>query len=147
MNNKFYMEFPALACNEAFARMVVSGFVMELDPTCEELSEIKTAVSEAVTNAIIHGYEEKGGTVYFEGEIKDKTVTLKISDKGRGIENIALARTPLYTGAAGGERSGMGFTIMEAFMDNLEITSKEDEGTTVILTKILLDEGEVAKNE
>ena len=147
MNNKFYMEFPALACNEAFARMVVSGFVMELDPTCEELSEIKTAVSEAVTNAIIHGYEEKGGTVYFEGEIKDKTVTLKISDKGRGIENIALARTPLYTGATGGERSGMGFTIMEAFMDNLEITSKEDEGTTVILTKILLDEGEVAKNE
>lgn len=147
MNNKFYMEFPALACNEAFARMVVSGFVMELDPTCEELSEIKTAVSEAVTNAIIHGYEEKGGTVYFEGEIKDKTVTLKISDKGRGIENIALARTPLYTGATGGERSGMGFTIMEAFMDSLEITSKEDEGTTVILTKILLDEGEVAKNE
>ncbi len=147
MNNKFYMEFPALACNEAFARMVVSGFVMELDPTCEELSEIKTAVSEAVTNAIIHGYDEKGGTVYFEGEISGKTVMLKISDKGKGIENIPLARTPLYTGVPGGERSGMGFTIMEAFMDKLEIISKEDEGTTVVLTKILLDEGEVVKND
>ena len=147
MNNKFYSEFPALACNEAFARMIVSGFVMELDPTCEELSEIKTAVSEAVTNAIIHGYEEKGGTVIFEGEINDRTVILKVSDKGKGIDNIPLARTPLYTGAPGGERSGMGFTIMEAFMDSLEIISKEDEGTTVVLTKILLDEGEVEKND
>ena len=147
MNNKFYSEFPALACNEAFARMIVSGFVMELDPTCEELSEIKTAVSEAVTNAIIHGYEENGGTVIFEGEINGRTVILKVSDKGKGIDNIPLARTPLYTGAPGGERSGMGFTIMEAFMDSLEIISKEDEGTTVVLTKILLDEGEVVKND
>ncbi len=147
MNNKFYSEFPALACNEAFARMIVSGFVMELDPTCEEMSEIKTAVSEAVTNAIIHGYEEKPGTVCFEGEITGRTVILKVSDKGKGIENIPLARTPLYTGAPHKERSGMGFTIMEAFMDSLEIISKEDEGTTVVLTKILLDEGEVKKND
>lgn len=137
MFNEFKAEFPGLACNESFARMVAAGFIMDLDPTCEELSDIKTAVSEAVTNAIIHGYGENGGTVILEGKRDNLTVTFTITDKGRGIEDIELARTPLYTGSKGSERSGMGFTVMEAFMDSISVESAKDKGTTVVLTKTL----------
>ena len=135
MYNKFTIEFPALACNESFARMIAAGFVMELDPTCEELSEIKTAVSEAVTNAIIHGYGSSAGIITFEGEISGEKVKFTVSDSGKGIEDVEQARTPLFTGAPDGERSGMGFTIMEAFMDKVEVLSKKDAGTKVVLTK------------
>ncbi len=139
MFNKFRAEFPAIACNESFARMMAAGFIMELDPTCEELSEIKTAVSEAVTNAIIHGYGEEGGNVVFEGIRDGRTVSFTISDRGRGIEDVELARTPLYTGAPDKERSGMGFTIMEAFMDGVDIQSDEDRGSKVTLTNTRTD--------
>ncbi len=135
MYNKFKTEFPALACNESFARMIAAGFVMALDPTCEELSEIKTAISEAVTNSVIHGYGCGEGVVILEGELKGSCVTFKITDMGKGIDNIEQARKPLYTGAPDMERSGMGFTIMEAFMDNVEIHSEKGKGTVVILTK------------
>ena len=137
MFNEFKAEFPALACNESFARMIAAGFIMELDPTCSELTDIKTAVSEAVTNAIIHGYNENGGTVMLEGKRDGKTVTFTISDRGKGIENVELARTPLYTGAPGGERSGMGFTMMETFMDSVVVESTRDNGTKVVLIKTL----------
>lgn len=137
MFNEFKAEFPGLACNESFARMVAAGFVMDIDPTCEELSDIKTAVSEAVTNAIIHGYGEKGGAVILEGKRDNLTVTFTISDKGKGIEDVELARTPLYTGADGSERSGMGFTVMEAFMDSVLVESAKDKGTKVVMTKTL----------
>lgn len=145
MYNKFTMEFPALACNESFARMIAAGFVMELDPTCEELSEIKTAVSEAVTNSIIHGYGNEKGIITFEGEISGYTVKFTVADRGKGIEDVEQARTPLYTGASDGERSGMGFTIMEAFMDKLEVLSEKDAGTKVVLTKNIAHE--VTSNE
>ncbi len=145
MFNEFKAEFPGFACNESFARMIAAGFIMELDPTCEELSDIKTAVSEAVTNAIIHGYGEKGGCVVLEGKRDGRTVTFTVADLGKGIEDIELARTPLYTGAPGGERSGMGFTVMETFMDSVFVESVRDKGTKVVLTKTL--SGGDAKDE
>ncbi len=137
MYNKFKMEFPALACNESFARMIASGFVIELNPTCEELSEIKTAISEAVTNSIIHGYGHDDGIITFEGEIKDKEVKFVVADSGKGIEDVQEARRPLFSGAADEERSGMGFTIMEAFMDKVEVESSLGHGTKVTLIKTI----------
>lgn len=137
MNNFMKIEFPAIACNESFARLAAAGFILELDPTVEEMSEVKTAVSEAVTNAIIHGYKSKEGTVLLSGEIKGKTVTLCISDSGDGIDDIALARQPLYTGAPEMERSGMGFTIMEEFMDTVTVKSEKGAGTTVTMKKTI----------
>ena len=137
MNNFMKIEFPAIACNESFARLAAAGFILELDPTVEEMSEVKTAVSEAVTNAIIHGYKSKEGTVLLSGEIQDKTVTLCISDSGDGIDDIALARQPLYTGAPEMERSGMGFTIMEEFMDAVTVKSEKGAGTTVTMKKTI----------
>lgn len=137
MNNFMKIEFPAIACNESFARLAAAGFILELDPTVEEMSEVKTAVSEAVTNAIIHGYKSKKGTVLLSGEIKGKTVTLCISDSGDGIDDIALARQPLYTGAPEMERSGMGFTIMEEFMDTVTVKSEKGAGTTVTMKKTI----------
>lgn len=137
MNNFMKIEFPAIACNESFARLAAAGFILELDPTVEEMSEVKTAVSEAVTNAIIHGYKSKEGTVLLSGEIKGKTVTLCISDSGDGIDDIALARQPLYTGAPEMERSGMGFTIMEEFMDSVTVKSEKGAGTTVTMKKTI----------
>ena len=137
MFNEFKAEFPSIASNEGFARMIAAGFVMELDPTCTELSDIKTAVSEAVTNAIIHGYGERDGIVVLEGRREGRTVTFTISDSGSGIRDIELARTPLYSGMPGGERSGMGFTVMETFMDGISVESAYGEGTKVVLTKTL----------
>lgn len=135
MNNSMKIEFPAHSDNERFARTVAAAFVLDLDPTLDELSEIKTAVSEAVTNAIIHGYAEKGGTVIMEGYIDGDRIEFIIIDKGAGIEDIERAREPLYTGKPEMERSGMGFTIMETFMDEITVESTPGEGTVVKMVK------------
>lgn len=136
--NRMKLVFCAKSDNESFARIVASAFVMELDPTIEELSEIKTAISEAVTNAIIHGYgEDENCEVEMAGEIIDKIVIFTISDKGNGIEDIEKAREPMYTGKSSEERSGMGFTIMESFMDNVLVESQVGVGTTITMTKCI----------
>lgn len=135
MNNSMKLEFPANSDNERFARTVAAAFVLELDPTLDELSEIKTAVSEAVTNAIIHGYAEQSGTVVMEGYIDGDIIEFVITDKGTGIEDIEKAREPLYTGKPEMERSGMGFTIMETFMDKMSVESAPGEGTVVRMSK------------
>lgn len=134
--NKVKLEIAALAENVSTARVVAAAFVAPLDPTVEEVTEIKTAVSEAVTNAIIHGYGENPEEfVQINFSAVDKLVTIKISDSGVGIENIDSAREPLFTTKPEMERSGLGFTVMESFMDSVEIFSGADEGTTVTLTK------------
>ena len=134
-DNEMKLEFLSKSCNEAFARITVAAFASQLDPTIEELADIKTAVSEAVTNCIIHGYEETEGIVKIKGRIIKNTVEIEISDTGKGIENVELARKPLYTTKANLERSGMGFTIMESFMDDVEIDSVLGLGTKVIMKK------------
>lgn len=136
--NEMKVEFLSRSTNESFARVTVSAFVSQLDPTVSELTDIKTAVSEAVTNSIIHGYENRVGIVevmvrIFTGRI----VEITIKDKGRGIENIELARQPLYTTGKSDERSGMGFTVMETFMDDVSVISKAGEGTKVVLKRCL----------
>lgn len=136
--NEMKIEFDSLSQNEAFARVVVAAFVAQLDPTIEELSEIKTAVSEAVTNAIIHGYENYPGKVYIYCRIVEDVVYIEVEDHGQGIKDIELARQPLYTSKPECERSGMGFTVMETFMDFVEIESVEDCGTTITMKKNLL---------
>lgn len=135
MENRFDMEFMGISENEAFARTVVSAFVTALDPTIEELSELKTAVSEAVTNAIVHAYPEDTGAVLLSGRISGRTVYITVSDNGIGIADIERAREPLYTGAPEQERSGLGFSIMESFCDEISVTSNVGEGTTVMLVK------------
>ncbi len=134
-DNEMKLEFLSKSSNEAFARITVAAFVAQLDPTIEELADIKTAVSEAVTNSIIHGYENMEGIIKIKGRIIKNTVELEISDTGKGIENVELARKPLYTTKANLERSGMGFTIMESFMDEVEIDSVLGLGTKVIMRK------------
>lgn len=138
-NNKMRLEIPSKSENERFARTVCAAFILELDPTLEEMSEIKTAISEAVTNAIIHGYNGNEGTVLIDGEIEDRTVTYTIVDNGCGISDIKKARQPLYTEKPDSERSGMGFSIMEAFMDTLTVESEENKGTKITMTKRLSD--------
>jgi stage II sporulation protein AB (anti-sigma F factor) len=134
-DNEMKLEFLSKSTNEAFARITVAAFAAQLDPTIEELADIKTAVSEAVTNSIIHGYENMEGIIKIKGRIIKNTVELEISDTGKGIENVELARKPLYTTKANLERSGMGFTIMESFMDEVEIDSVLGLGTKVIMRK------------
>lgn len=129
------LEIPAISENERLARTVCAAFVVGLDPTLEELDEIKTAVSEAVTNSIIHGYEKSRGIIEIRAETNGNTVTYIISDKGCGIKNVEKAMEPLYTGKPESERSGMGFSIMKAFMDELMVESTEGKGTTVIMRK------------
>ena len=130
-DNEMKLEFLSKSNNEAFARITVAAFVSSLDPTIEELADIKTAVSEAVTNCIIHGYEDAEGIVKIKARIIKNTVEIEISD----TENVELARKPLYTTKANLERSGMGFTIMESFMDEVEIDSVLGLGTKVIMRK------------
>lgn len=129
--------FDAKSENEAFARIVVAGFVMPLDPTMDELNELKTIVSEAVTNCIIHGYENKGGLIKMTIESYQKEVTLTVIDYGKGIENLERAKELFYTTKPEEERSGMGLTIMEIFSDEFYINSKIGEGTVVKIKKIL----------
>ena len=134
-DNEMKLEFVSKSSNEAFARITVAAFASQLDPTIEELADIKTAVSEAVTNCIIHGYEDAEGIIKIRGRLIKNTIEIEISDTGKGIENIELARKPLYTTKANLERSGMGFTIMESFMDDVEIDSVYGLGTKVTMRK------------
>ena len=133
--NKMKLSFNSDSRNEAFARIAVSAFIMQLDPTLSDISDIKTSVSEAVTNAIIHGYEGKEGIVELFCGYVENTVYIEITDKGKGIENIEKARTPLFTTKIDEERSGMGFTVMETFMDNVTVESEKGVGTKVTMTK------------
>lgn len=133
--NEMRLEIPSKSQNEAFARVTVAAFAAQLDPTIEELSDVKTAVSEAVTNAIIHGYDNQLGNIVIRAEIKENLLTIEIEDFGKGIEDIELAKQPLYTSKPELERSGMGFTVMESFMDSLIVESKLNSGTRVIMTK------------
>ena len=138
ISNEIRVDFPSLGVNEGFARMVISAFVLPLDPTVEELADIKTAVSEAVTNAIVHGYPERRGTVRRHAFIyDDNRLRVDIIDNGRGIENIEQARQPFFSTLAHEERSGMGFTIIESFMDDTEIISEPGRGTTVRMSRRL----------
>lgn len=135
-DNIVRIEFLSKSQNEGFARVAVAAFVSQLDPTIEELTDVKTAVSEAVTNSIIHGYGEKEGTVKIEAMIEGITLTIIINDEGVGIDNIKLAMQPLYTSRPDLERSGMGFTVMETFMDSLEVKSEKGKGTQIIMKKV-----------
>jgi len=135
-SNRMTLSFASRSENEAFARISVAAFVSQLDPTMEELNDLKTAVSEAVTNAIIHGYNgDPAGTVTIEAKIEGDTVSIAIRDDGDGIEDLELARQPLYTSKPELERSGMGFTIMENFMDHFEVTSEQGKGTQILMMK------------
>ena len=132
------IQFPALSQNEMLSRMVVSGFLAQLNPTVEDISDIKTAVSEAVTNAIVHGYKDKSGIVILEGRIyKDRIVYISIKDRGCGIEDVEKAREPLFTTGADEERAGLGFSIMESFMDELSVESVVNLGTKVTMRKAI----------
>ncbi|MCI8519205.1 MAG: anti-sigma F factor [Clostridia bacterium] len=134
-DNEMTLEISSKSNNEAFARVTVAAFASSLDPTIEEIADIKTAVSEAVTNCIIHGYEGKEGFIKIHSYIIDKKLTIEISDTGKGIENVDIAKEPLYTTRADLERSGMGFTIMESFMDELILESILGLGTKVTMVK------------
>lgn len=137
-DNEMQLEFVSKTSNEAFARISVAAFVSQLDPTVDELSDIKTAVSEAVTNSIIHGYsKDESGIVKVNAKILENQVEIEIEDFGKGIENIEEAKKPLYTSKPDMERSGMGFTIMESFMDELKVESTLGVGTRVIMKKLI----------
>ena len=126
--NNFYLRIPSRSANESFARVAVSAFVSQLDPTLEELSDIKTAVSEAVTNSIVHAYKNKIGYVYITAEIyENRSIKIRIRDSGCGIDDVQKALEPLFT-TVGGERSGLGFSVMQSFMDYLKVTSKPEKG-------------------
>ncbi len=134
--NKMKLSFPSKSCNEAFARTAVSAFIMNLDPTVNELSDLKTAVSEAVTNCIVHGYRRQDGTIYISGAIReDNRVIIKVRDSGCGIADVEQAMKPLFTTAADEERAGLGFAVMQSFCDRVKVRSVPGKGTTVTLEK------------
>ena len=136
--NEMTLRFPSLSENESFARVAVSGFISSLDPAVDELSEIKTAVSEAVTNCIVHGYRDTIGLITMKVRLLEGCrVYISIKDNGCGIEDIGLARTPLYTSAPDEERAGLGFAIMESFSDKLRVVSRRGKGTTVTMLRQL----------
>lgn len=137
LNNRMQLAFDAISENEQLARIAVASFITPLDPTLEEMADVKTAVSEAVTNAIIHGYEEQKGTVYIRCKLNGDLLEVEVEDKGRGIEDIDQAMEPMFTTKPERDRSGMGFSFMEAFMDELEVTSIPGAGTTVLMKKKL----------
>lgn len=135
--NKFNLKIPSRSANESFARTAVATFAAQLDPTVEEISDIKTAVSEAVTNCIVHGYKNTIGNIYITGEILENgSIKIRIRDKGCGIENVKQAMEPLFT-TAGGERAGLGFAVMESFTDSLKVRSSVGKGTSVTMIKKL----------
>ena len=139
--NEMRLEFTARSENEAFARLAISGFMLPLDPTMEQLADVKTAVSEAVTNAIIHGYGGRDGMVGLRAAYgSEGDLEIEIIDQGRGIDDVQRARQPFFTTCKGEDRSGMGFTVMESFMDDVEVKSAPGKGTTVIMTKQLRDD-------
>ena len=136
--NEVLVQMDANSQNEGFARLCASAFIAPLNPTVSELTEVKTAVSEAVTNAILHGYENRGheyAKVTMRMKMQNDTVTIVVQDEGNGISDVNLARTPLFTTRPEAERSGMGFTIMESFMDSVEVVSTEGKGTEVVMRK------------
>ena len=135
IKNEMKIEFMSKSANEAFARISIAAFVSQLDPTIEEIADIKTSVSEAVTNSIIHAYPNKEGIVKIKSILYDDEIEIEISDTGEGIENIEEAKAPLFTTKGNLERSGMGFTIMENFMDNLKVESIVGLGTKVTMSK------------
>ena len=137
--NETHIRFPSKSINEGFARSVVAAFVLELDPTIAELADIKTAVSEAVTNCIVHGYRRKTATVYIDAYItEDRLVIIRVRDKGVGIENVKEAMKPLFTTAENEERAGLGFAVMQSFMDKVKVKSAVGKGTTVTLEKLIV---------
>ncbi|MBE6737513.1 MAG: anti-sigma F factor [Ruminococcaceae bacterium] len=139
--NEMDLKFAAKSINEGFARVAVSAFVMGLDPTIAELSDIKTAVSEAVTNCIVHAYPDKSGLVYINVKITEKgKVIIKVRDKGCGISDVKKAMEPLYT-TGGEERAGLGFAVMQSFMDKITVRSSLNKGTTVTMEKAIIRRG------
>ena len=135
VNNKFSMNVMAKSANEGFTRVCISAFAAQLDPTLEEINDIKTAVSEAVTNCIVHAYKEKIGKIYISAELcENNLIKIKIRDTGCGIENVEKAMEPLYT-TVGGERAGLGFAVMQSFMDTVKVRSAVGRGTSIIMTK------------
>ena len=150
-DNEMELQFISKSRNEAFARITVAAFAAQLDPTIEELADIKTAVSEAVTNCIVHAYEDTEGIIKLRATLLDNVLEIEISDNGKGIEDVELARKPLYTSKPNLERSGMGFTIMESFMDEVHIESVLGIGTKVTMKKIIEKDsninGEKSKEE
>jgi len=144
--NEMKLEFLSRSQNESFARAAVAAFAAQLDPTLEEIADIKTAVSEAVTNAIIHGYDNPNEMVQIITRIYDNYVEIEVIDHGKGIEDVELARQPLYTSKPELERSGMGFTVMETFMDEVEVISAPGQGTKVKMIKYIRnDAGETER--
>ena len=136
--NEMKLSFPSKSCNEAFARSAVAAFVMNLDPTVSELSDLKTAVSEAVTNCIVHGYRRQSGEIFLTGKIfENGKVSVKIRDKGCGIENVEQAMQPLFTTAPDEERAGLGFAVMQSFCDKVRVKSTPGKGTAVTLEKLI----------
>ncbi len=133
--NTMELIFDSKSENESFARVVAAAFCTRLDPTVEEIADIKTAVSEAVTNCVVHAYEGKGGKIKLKCSIEENDVIIEVHDDGVGIENISQAMEPLYTSKPELERSGMGFSFMEAFMDELKVVSGKNNGTTVTMKK------------
>lgn len=137
MNNKMSITFLSVSENEAFARNVIASFLLPLNPTLSELNDVKTAVSEAVTNAIVHGYPDTVGEVHMEALIEEDKIHIKIKDAGVGIEDLTRALEPFYTSKAESERSGMGFTIMKTFMDEVLVTSSLNFGTEITMSKTI----------
>ncbi len=136
--NEMKLQFISRSANEGFARVAVAAFFAQLDPTVDEMADIKTAVSEAVTNCIVHAYQNGLGMIYLHARIyEDRRVVVSVKDKGCGIEDIEKAMEPMYTTCDTGERAGLGFAVMESFMDKLKVRSKVGKGTTVTLTKRL----------
>ena len=136
-NNEMEIRFDSRSENEGFARVSVASFLTQLNPTVEEVADVKTAVSEAVTNAIIHGYEQRVETVRIHCSIENQLFTVEISDRGKGIANVEKAMEPMFTTKPEDDRSGRGFSLMEAFMDSVEVESKVGEGTSVKMTKTI----------
>ena len=136
--NEMKIQFLSRSSNEGFARVAVASFISQLDPTLDEISDIKTIVSEAVTNSIVHGYKEGLGVIYIHTKLfKGGKISITVKDKGCGIEDIEQAMEPLYTSCDTGERAGMGFTIMQSFTDNMKIYSQMGKGTKVVLERRL----------
>ena len=135
IKNEFKLTVDSKSVNESFCRVVVTAFASALDPTIEEITDLKTAVSEAVTNSIVHGYADTCGKIYITGQLlENDVIKIKIKDKGRGIADVSEAMTPLYT-TGGSDRAGLGFTVMQSFCDRVSVTSSLGIGTTVVLTK------------
>ena len=135
--NKFKLSFPSKSINESFARMAVSAFCMQFDPTIEQINDIKTAVSEAVTNCVVHAYPDQIGTIYITADIKENALIISVKDKGVGISDVKKAMEPMFTTDAQNERAGLGFAVMQAFMDKVKVFSNPGKGTRVVMTKII----------